>query len=295
MVEQYQEDNDINQKEELYESEEDFGDEFTKGVYFSETDSSEDTLEAAYLAFGFYLTYSKSKGFSARKSKTFKNSIGEVYKQNFVCHRQGFKEEKYYTMENRKKEHTLETRTGCEARMWHIFYFSDEHNHDLLDTQFTAMLPTHRKMLEADIMQMMNLLKPEISTSQLFGLLASQAGRYKFVGYGPRDVYNKTARQGLQVPHDATQDKPWVNNMYEEKHMWATVYIRDARRTKKVKSALNGAIRFTGDVVSSYKVVDEGSKQPQSGVAKSSNLYVHQTNIGSGHPSKKKWQSFSVC
>ncbi|XP_016206425.1 protein FAR1-RELATED SEQUENCE 5-like [Arachis ipaensis] len=255
MNEQYQEDDDNNQQEELVcdqnmmdehnEFEQDFGDEFTEGAYFSEADRSEDILEAAYavdsvqdittlnfsenfaeeigkdhfstlqLAFDFYLKYSKSKGFSARKSKTFKNSIGEIYKQKFVCYRQGFREEKYYTMEKRKKEPRLKTRTGCEARMdvkfvpetgrWHIFYFSDEHNHDLLDTQFSAMLPTHRKMSEADIMQMMNMLKSGISTSQIFRLLASQAGGYEFVGYGPRDMYNEIARQRRQIPGDAAR------------------------------------------------------------------------------------------
>ncbi|RYR51582.1 hypothetical protein Ahy_A06g026579 isoform H [Arachis hypogaea] len=118
-------------------------------------------------------------------------------------------------MEKRKKEPRLDTRTGCEARMdvkfvpeigrWHIFYFSDEHNHDLLDTQFSAMLPVHRKMSEADIMQMMNMLKSGISTSQIFGLLASQAGGYEFVGYGPRDMYNEIARQRRQIPGDTAR------------------------------------------------------------------------------------------
>ncbi|RYR12945.1 hypothetical protein Ahy_B04g070206 isoform C [Arachis hypogaea] len=139
--------------------EKDFGDEFTEGAYFSESDPSEDTLEAAYgltpLAFDFYLKYSKSKGFSARMIKTFKNSIGEIYKQNFVCHRQGFREK-------------------------------------------NAMLPAHRKMTEADIMQMMNMLKSRISTLQIFGLLASQAGGYEFVGYDPRDMYNEISRQSVK-------------------------------------------------------------------------------------------------
>ncbi|XP_029148739.1 protein FAR1-RELATED SEQUENCE 5-like [Arachis hypogaea] len=231
--------------DEQNEFEQDFRDEFTEGAFFSESDMSEDILEAAYavdsvqdittlkfsenfaeeigkyhfstlqLAFDFYMKYSKSKGFSARKSKTFKNSTGEIYKQKFVCHRQGFRMEKYYTMKKRKKEPKLETRTGCEARMdvkfvpetgrWHIFYFSDEHNHDLLDTQFSAMLPAHRKMSEADIMQMMNMLKSGISASQIFGLLASQAGGYEFVGYGPRDMYNEIARQRHQIPGDAAR------------------------------------------------------------------------------------------
>ncbi|RYR42340.1 hypothetical protein Ahy_A08g038805 [Arachis hypogaea] len=259
MNEQYQEDDDFNQQEELVsdqdmmdeqtEFEQDFRDEFSEGAFFSESDMLDYIVEAAYavdsvqditslkfsenfadeigkyhfstlqLAFDLYTKYSKSKGFSARKSKTFKNSSGEIYRQMFVCHRQGFRMEKYYTMEKRKKEPRLETRTGCEARMdvkfvpeigrWHIFYFSDEHNHDLLDTQFSAMLPAHRKMSEADIMQMMNMLKSGISTSQIFSLLASQAGGYEFVGYGPRDMYNEIARQR----QFGIEDKPWVINM----------------------------------------------------------------------------------
>ncbi|XP_057733901.1 protein FAR1-RELATED SEQUENCE 5-like [Arachis stenosperma] len=228
MNEQYQEDDDFNQQEELVsdqdmmdgqnEFEQDFRDEFTEGAFFSESDMLDYILEAPYavdsvqditslkfsenvaeeigkyhfstlhLAFDFYMKYSKSKGFSARKSKTFKNSSGEIYRQMFVCHRQGFRMEKYYTMEKRKKEPRLETRTGCEARM---------------DVKFVP--ESGRKMSEVDIMQMMNMLKSGISTSQIFGLLASQAGGYKFVGYGPRDMYNEIARQRHQIPGDAAR------------------------------------------------------------------------------------------
>ncbi|RYR29597.1 hypothetical protein Ahy_B01g054036 [Arachis hypogaea] len=504
MNEQYQEDDDFNQQEELVsdqdmmdeqnEFERDFGDEFTEGAYFSESDQSEDILEAAYavdsvqdittlkfsenfaeeigkyhfstlqLAFDFYLKYSKSKGFSARKSKTFKNSIGEIYKQKFLCHRQGFREEKYYTMEKRKNEPRLETRTGCEARMdvkfvpetgrWHIFYFFDEHNHDLLDTQFSAMFPVHRKMSEADIMQMMNMLKSGISTSQIFGLLASQAGGYEFVGYGPRDMYDEIARQRRQIPvvaryvgsrydltsfvehfqrcvahlrfkefnadYESTHGVPvmqtcielleryvaelytheifllfrpflfkarsmrvlniennddcikyivckhgrpdfmWTVDFHQEEMIFMCTCLRMEsfgipseyivkvlvdrdiceiprslvldRWTKKVKSALNDPSGFTRDAVvisrqsalmefskqlaavaakvperyeethdlimglySSYKAADEGTNQPQSGVAKSSNPYVHQSGVGSGQASRKKRKCCSVC
>ncbi|RYR41574.1 hypothetical protein Ahy_A08g037985 [Arachis hypogaea] len=563
--------------DEQNEFKQDFGDECTKGAYFSEFDLSEDTLKAAYtvdfvqdiiilnfsknyaekigkyhfftlqLAIDFYLKYSKSKEFSARKSKTFKNSIGEVYKQKFVCHRQEFREEKYYTIEKRKKEPILKQELGVKLEwmlnLWHIFYFSDEYNHDLLDTQFSAMLPAHRKMSETDIMQMMNMLKSGIRISQILGLLVSQAGGYKFVGYGPRDMYDEIARQRRQVPgdtkledmqlkdpqlyfkachdsrdyslfgdviaFDATgvnhhnqtivfaaalivdkttdtyiwllpqliftmkgktptsiisdgdmairnvvrdvfskvrysnvenpsltskfrkimlgnyeipvfkrkwiqlveefglEDKPWVNNMYEEKHMWATAYIiskffagfkttsryeglhsvvaryvgsrynltnfvehfqrcvahlrskefnadyESTRGVPVMQTCIELLERFAAEVYtheifllfrpflsragsmrvlniennddcskyivckhgrsdflwtrfeetrdiimglySSYKAADEGTKQPQSCVAKSSNPYVHQTNIGSGHPSKKKRQRCSVC
>ncbi|XP_072082473.1 protein FAR1-RELATED SEQUENCE 5-like [Arachis hypogaea] len=99
----------------------------------------------------------------------------------------------------------MDVKFAPETGRWHIFYFSDEHNYDLLDTQFSAMLPAHRKMSEADIMQMMNMLKSGINTSQIFGLLTSQAGRYEFVCYGPRDMYNEIARQRHQIPGDAAR------------------------------------------------------------------------------------------
>ncbi|XP_016195358.1 protein FAR1-RELATED SEQUENCE 5-like [Arachis ipaensis] len=60
-------------------------------------------------------------------------------------------------------------------------------------------------MSEADIMQMMNMLKSGISTSQIFCLLASQACGYECVGYGPRDMYNEIAWQRRQVPGDAAR------------------------------------------------------------------------------------------
>ncbi|RYR15956.1 hypothetical protein Ahy_B04g072923 [Arachis hypogaea] len=202
-------------------------------------------------------------------------------------------------------------------------------------------------MSEADIMQMMNMLKSGISTSQIFCLLASQACGYECVGYGPRDMYNEIAWQRRQVPGDAAralkkledmrlkdpplyfkayyeipvfkrkwvqlieefglEDNPWVNNMYEEKHIWATAYIREhfqrcvahlrfkefnadyestrgapviqtciellerfAAETKKVKSAFNDASGFTRDavVISRQSALMEFSKQLASIAAK---------------------------
>ncbi|RYR26752.1 hypothetical protein Ahy_B02g061060 isoform K [Arachis hypogaea] len=82
------------------------------------------------IAVDFYNHYAKSVGFGARKSKTWKNSKGEYVKQLFVCSREGFRPEKYYNMENRKREPKSETRCGCLARFvvhfvaytgrWHV-------------------------------------------------------------------------------------------------------------------------------------------------------------------------------
>ncbi|RYQ91190.1 hypothetical protein Ahy_B09g097090 isoform E [Arachis hypogaea] len=215
-------------------------------------------------------------------------------------------------------------------------------------------------MSEADIMQMMNMLKSEISTSQIFGLLANQAGGYEFVGYSPRDMYNEITRQRIsqldyqlfgdviafdaiykknkyscplvifnglmfamkgktptsiitdgamtisnavrdvfpEVRHrlcawhlirNATsnaenpsfiskfrkimlgdyeipvfkhkwvqlieefgvEDKSWVNNMYEEKHMWATAYIKEKffagfRTTSRCEGLHSVVVRYVG-------------------------------------------------
>ncbi|RYQ96111.1 hypothetical protein Ahy_B08g091653 [Arachis hypogaea] len=414
MDEQYQEDDVINQQEELVcdqdmtdeqnEFEQDFRDEFTEGAYFFEFNPSKDTLEAAYvvdsmqditilnfsencaeeigkyhfstfhLVFKFYLKYSKSKGFSARKSKTFKNSIGKVYKQKFVFSRQGFREEKYYTMEKIKKEPRLETRTGCETRMdvkfvpetgrWHIFYFSYKHNYDLLDTQFSATLLAHRKMSEEDIMQMVNMLKSGISTSQIFGLLASQAGGYEFVGYGPKDMYNEIARQRPQLLGDAARVLKKLEDMRCVVHLRFKGSNADYESTRGVfvmQTCIEMLERFSAEVYThevfllfqpflsragsirvlniennddciKYSMCKHGRpdflwtvefcqeemifmytylRMESFGiscehivkvlvdrdicVAKSSNPYVHQTNIGSGQPSKKKQQHCSVC
>ncbi|XP_057755996.1 protein FAR1-RELATED SEQUENCE 5-like [Arachis stenosperma] len=58
----------------------------------------------------------------------------------------------------------------------------------------------------------MNMLKSGIGTSQIFGLPASQAGGYKFFGYGPKDMYNEIARQRHQVPSYAA----WVLKKLED-------------------------------------------------------------------------------
>ncbi|RYR21236.1 hypothetical protein Ahy_B03g066521 [Arachis hypogaea] len=406
---QYQEDDDFNQQEELVsdqdmmdeqnEFEQDFGDEFTEGAYFSESDQSEDILEAAYAV----------------------DSVQDIT-----------------TLKFSEKE---------------------------LDVKLEWMLNLYQKL-------------EGISTSQIFGLLASQAGGYEFVGYGPRDMYNEIARQRRQIPSDVARvlkkleamrttsrceglhsvvaryvgsrydlksfvehfqrcvahlrfkefnadyestrgvsvmqtcielleryaaelytheiflffqpffsragsmrvlniennddcikyimckhgrpDFMWTVDFCQEKmifmctclrmesfgipceHIVKVLVDRDIceilrslvldRWTKKVKSALNDPSGFTRDAVvisrqsalmkfskqlavvtakvperyeetrdlimglySSYKAADEGTNQPQSGVAKSSNPYVHQSGVGSGQPFRKKLQHCSVC
>ncbi|RYR63294.1 hypothetical protein Ahy_A04g021093 [Arachis hypogaea] len=78
-------------------------------------------------------------------------------------------------MPNRQKRSRAETRCRCPARMllcmddesgrWHVAYFSDAHNHHVLELQFSSMLPSHRRMSEADIGQMNDMRKWGIGIS----------------------------------------------------------------------------------------------------------------------------------
>ncbi|RYR59470.1 hypothetical protein Ahy_A05g025361 [Arachis hypogaea] len=264
--------------------------------------------------------------------------------------------------------------------------FSSESNQseDILEAAYAVDSVQDITTLKFNIMQMMNMLKSGISTSQIFGLLASQAGGYEFVGYGPRDMYNEIARQRRQIPdyeipvfkrkwvqlieEFGIEDKPWVINMYEEKHMWATAYLRGKffagfRTTSRCEGLHSVVGRYVGlrydltsfvehfqrcvahlyfkefnaDYESTHGVpvmqtcielleryaaelytheiflffrpflsragsmrvlnidnTDDCIKYTVC-VAKSSNPYVHQSGVGLGQPSRKKRQCCSVC
>ncbi|KAL4357155.1 hypothetical protein AHAS_Ahas09G0158400 [Arachis hypogaea] len=52
-----------------------------------------------------------------------------------------------------------------ESERWYVVYFSNEHNHPIFDLQFSATLPSHRKMSKADIEQMNEMHKGSIPVS----------------------------------------------------------------------------------------------------------------------------------
>ncbi|RYR13964.1 hypothetical protein Ahy_B04g070686 isoform A [Arachis hypogaea] len=255
MNEQYQEDDDFNQQEELVsdqdmmdeqnEFEQDFGDEFTEGAYFFESDQSEDILEAAYaLAFDFYLKYSKSKGFSAKKSKTFKNSIGEIYKQKFVCHRQGFREEKYYMME--------------------ILQTTDTYIWLLRQLMFAMKGKTLTSIITYGAMAIRNAVRdvfPELrhrlcawhlirnATSNVEN--PSFTSKFRKIMLGDYEIPVFKHKWVQLIEEFGLEDKPWVINMYKEKHIWATAYIRGKffagfRTTSRCEGLHSVVARYVG-------------------------------------------------
>ncbi|KAL1325357.1 hypothetical protein AAHE18_13G154900 [Arachis hypogaea] len=166
-----------------------------------------------YIAFEFYQQYAKHHGFGARRFRSEKR--GELrIRQEFVCHRQGYRSPKFYSMPNQQKRPRAETRCGCPARMllcmddesgrWCVAYFSDAHNHHVLELRFSSMLPGHRRMSEADIEQMNDMRKGSIGVSRIHGFMASLAGGYHNVPYTTRDMHNVF---GDVVAFDATYKK----------------------------------------------------------------------------------------
>lgn len=105
--------------------------------------------------------------FSIRKSKALKNCEGERTQQSFVCYREGYKADLGMEIENHKHHKMLETRCGCQTKfrvhvhiyrgLWHITYFDDKHNHVLLEDVHCRMLPSHRTLIDFDILQLNNM------------------------------------------------------------------------------------------------------------------------------------------
>ena len=56
------------------------------------------------LAYDFYNRYARMWGFGARKSKSLNNKKGERSQQVSVYFREGFRDKKFYEMENRVRE-----------------------------------------------------------------------------------------------------------------------------------------------------------------------------------------------
>ncbi|KAL4286818.1 hypothetical protein AHAS_Ahas19G0124200 [Arachis hypogaea] len=94
-------------------------------------------------------------------------------------------------------------RMDDESGRWRVAYFSNAHNHHVLELQFSSMLPGHRRMSEADIEQMNNMCKGGVGVSRIHGFMASLAGGYHNVLYITRDMHNVNAKQQREGGLDA--------------------------------------------------------------------------------------------
>ncbi|RYR08057.1 hypothetical protein Ahy_B05g075603 [Arachis hypogaea] len=76
------------------------------------------------LAFEFYNSYAKTRGFSVRKSRS-RIVDGKVREKTYVCSCEGYRLEKWNHMKNRVREPKPETRCGCMSKLHVIFNACD--------------------------------------------------------------------------------------------------------------------------------------------------------------------------
>ncbi|QHO33766.1 protein FAR1-RELATED SEQUENCE 5-like [Arachis hypogaea] len=105
------------------------------------------------------------------------------------------------------------------------------------------------------------------------------------------DRWTKKVKSALNYPSGFTRDAVVISRqsaLMEFSKQLAAVAAKVPERYEETRDLILG-------LYSSYKAADKCTNQPQSGVAKNSNLYVHQSGVGSGQPSRKKRQHCSVC
>ncbi|XP_072054845.1 putative protein FAR1-RELATED SEQUENCE 10 [Arachis hypogaea] len=72
------------------------------------------TNEAAY---EFYKRYGKCHGFGIRKGDSGKDDNRRVIWRRFFCNKVGLMQHKHYERLDRERDHRLETRTNCDAKL----------------------------------------------------------------------------------------------------------------------------------------------------------------------------------
>lgn len=175
------------------------------------------------VAFMFYNWYACLHGFAGRRSRNVRNAKGQIVQQTFICHREGFRDDRHSKSNIRKREHKPDTRCGCQAKFqvhidfnserWYIKNFDNVHNHSFLDGKYERMLPAHRKMTDHDKYQMKSMRKSGISTSRIYGFMATQAGGYEKLPFSKRDMYNEQFKERGSKMSDADDALEFLRGM----------------------------------------------------------------------------------
>ncbi|KAK1361125.1 hypothetical protein POM88_045599 [Heracleum sosnowskyi] len=93
-------------------------------------------------AYNFYNQFSLIKGFSIRKSDSYKSTkSGEIIRRKYCCNKEGYKYLKDKREEGKYIRRRRDEREGCkvelvihvtESGMWKVNFFSDNHNHEMI-------------------------------------------------------------------------------------------------------------------------------------------------------------------
>lgn len=140
-------------------------------------------------AYEFYCSFAKQCGFSIRRHRTRgKDGVGRgITRRDFTCHRGGYPQLKP-SDDGKLQRNRKSSRCGCQAYMrivkkadfdvpeWRITGFSNVHNHELLKSNDTQLLPAHCTISADDKSRICMYAKAGMSVRQMLRLMELEKG-----------------------------------------------------------------------------------------------------------------------
>ena len=149
-------------------------------------------FEREQVAYEFYNSYGAKIGFSVRKDRFNRNKkTDEITSRIFVCSKQGLR-----VIDKRDcgvKSPRAETRTGCGAAMFIKFNrnagnykvnaFVEAHNHPLVTSALSRMLPSQRKISDSHSIGIDLAHDAGIALRSSFELMSKEVGGRQSLGF----------------------------------------------------------------------------------------------------------------
>ncbi|XP_022897649.1 protein FAR1-RELATED SEQUENCE 5-like [Olea europaea var. sylvestris] len=157
-------------------------------------------------AYEFHNTYTRDAGFSARLFNSKKRlGTSEVFWKQFVCYKEGEKDNTYqkkfkHMVERSGERHRGVIRVGCKAKLtvvrpkssinWIVSSFVESHNHALTTPTRVHLLRSHRHDSNAKKALIQHFSEATISTSQQISLMEIGFGGPQNIGCTKKDIRN---------------------------------------------------------------------------------------------------------
>ncbi|RZR72133.1 hypothetical protein BHM03_00010522 [Ensete ventricosum] len=137
----------------------------------------------------YYTNFARKNGFAIRRERSKGNPAHPlgVYKRELVCHRAGVSLPRK-TVELKRQRNKKSSRCRCEAQMiikknvlkgttcWIVVHFSNEHNHQLLDSEEVRHLPAYRNIPPAVRERILFLSKAGCTVNLMMRALEMERG-----------------------------------------------------------------------------------------------------------------------
>ncbi|KAL7233665.1 hypothetical protein ACSBR1_017307 [Camellia fascicularis] len=138
------------------------------------------TFDSEQCAYDFYNAYRGRMGFSIRRDYSRKNKFtNQLICRLLVCNKEGFR--KVDKRDPLAENPRAKTRTGCEARLYVkldeytgkfvVIDFKEKHNHDLVSPECAHMLPSQRKILATQAIELDLAAQSGLHLGQSFKLM----------------------------------------------------------------------------------------------------------------------------